>query len=51
MAGIRLQMPPWATQAQTGFREGARFGWEAEEDLNGEGKFQMKATVLGKILA
>ena len=39
MAGIRLQMPLWDIEAKTGFREGVRFGWEAEEDLNREGKF------------
>lgn len=39
MAGIRLQMPPRATEAKTGFREGVRFGWEGEEGLNGKGKF------------
>lgn len=31
--------PPWATEAKTGFREGARFGWGAAKGLNGEWKF------------
>lgn len=30
MAGFRLQTPLWATDAKTGFGEGARFGWGAD---------------------
>lgn len=48
MAGFRLQVPPYATEAKTGCREGVSFGEELARIWMGKGNFQMKVTNLEK---